>query len=89
MSYVYADHRAFVFTEEGQKDFLKVRDKAKELLTKSGAVTSQYLTQDLTGLSWNHLACVDRLVELGELLEVQNPHHHWGQHRIYVGKYED
>jgi hypothetical protein len=38
------------------------------------------------GVSWEQLACVDRMVELGELVEIKqdNPA---GQHRIFT-RYE-
>jgi hypothetical protein len=85
--YSYQSQRPFVFTEEGQKDFLKIRDKAKELLQKSGAVTSEKLLC-ITGDTWNMLACIDRLVELEELIEIPNPVSRAGQHRIFIAPYE-
>lgn len=86
MSYDYQKQRPFVFTEEGQRDFLKIRDKAKELLAQSGAVICEKLLC-VSGDTWNMLACVDRLVELGELLEVKNPYSSAGQHRIFFAPY--
>ncbi len=86
MSYDYQTQRASVFTEDGQKMFLAIRDKAHELLSKSDAVMSGKLLIG-TGDTWNMMACVDRLVELGELLEVPNPHSRAGQHRIFIKPY--
>jgi hypothetical protein len=86
MSYDYQTQRANVFTEDGQKMFLAIRDKANELLAKSEAVTSGKLLCT-TGDTWDMMACVDRLVELGELLEVPNPHSRAGQHRIFIRPY--
>ena len=86
MSYDYATQRKTVFSEGGQKMFLAIRDKAKELLAASGAATSQKL-MCTSGDTWHMLACVDRLVELGELLEVPNPHSRAGQHRIFIAPY--
>jgi hypothetical protein len=85
MPYHYQDHRAWLFTEDGQVTFLKVRDKTKELLALAGACQSGKMTAGLTGDSWCHLACVDRLVELGEICEVTKPGEVWGQHRVFVG----
>lgn len=87
MSYDYATQRPFVFTEEGQKDFLKIRDTARDLLEEAGAVTSQKL-MCVTGDTWNMLACIDRLVELGELLEIPNTVSRAGQHRIFIAPYK-
>ncbi len=85
MPYSYVVERSWVFTEDGQRMFLAIRDRAKELLKASGAATCDKLTSGQTGDSWDMLACVDRLVELGELREVPNVHGSWGQDRIFIG----
>lgn len=87
MSYHYTAERPKVFTEDGQVMFLKVRDKAKDLLAKSGAASCEKLIGGLTGESWTMLACVDRLVELKELVEIPNPISAAGQHRIFIAPY--
>lgn len=89
MSYEYLKHRDFVFTDEGQRCFLAVRDNSKALIAKSGAVMCSRLLMTVgTGgaqSTWDLLACVDRLVELGELKEVPNPFCCAAQDRIFVG----
>lgn len=82
MSYSYQAERPWVFTEEGQVAFLKIRDKAKELLALSGAVMSGKLLIG-TGNVWSMLACIDRLVELKELIEIPQDNCA-GQHRIFI-----
>lgn len=84
MSYRYATERPKVFTEDGQVMFLKIRDAAKALIASSGAATCEKIISGCTGDSWQMLACVDRLVELKEILEVPNPHSRAGQHRVFV-----
>lgn len=64
MSYRYEDQRADLFTEQGQRRFLKVRDRAMRLLKESGAGTAECLTG---GDTWENHACLDRMVELGEI----------------------
>lgn len=88
MPYSYAEQRPHVFTEDGQVMFLRIRDQAKKLLVKSGAVTSGKL-MCTTGDSWDMFACIDRLVELKELIEVPNPVSRAGQDRIFVGRGEE
>ena len=83
----YATERPHVFTENGQKLFLKIRDRAKELMDEAGAASMAQLIAGNSGVSWHMLACVDRLVELGELVEVPNPHSTAGQHRIFIEPY--
>lgn len=84
MSYNYATHRAAIFTEEGQVVFLKVRDQAKQLLRTAGAFLAEDALRNIGGDSWTQLACLDRLVELREIVEVANPCSSWGQHRLFV-----
>lgn len=83
MSYNYKTQRPWLFTEEGQLAFIAIRDKAKELIKVAGCVTSGKL-MCITGDSWNMLACVDRLVEIGELHEIVNTMSKAGQHRVFV-----
>lgn len=86
MSYEYQKERPYLFTEQGQLDFLKVRDAAHELLKIAGAFRqSEVLSRSgITGNSWQMVACVDRLVELGEVEVV--PRDCWGQFTVYASK---
>jgi hypothetical protein len=65
--YKYEEWRDWVFTDEGQKMLLRIRDKADRLIEVAGAFTVQQCITGLSGSSWNMLACLDRLVELKEL----------------------
>ena len=84
MGYHYQTQRPNVFTEDGQVMFLKIRDNAKVLLSKSGAATSGRIMNGVSGDTWDMLACIDRLVELGELHEIPNTLSGAGQHRVFV-----
>jgi len=84
MSYNYQTERPYVFTEEGQKTFLKIRDKANELLKSAGAFNMHSVIRECTGLNWSHMACVDRLVELEEIREIDRGQNCPGQYRIFV-----
>ena len=83
MSYNYLTERPVIFTEEGQRMFLNIRDNAKRLLKEAGAARMQEIIKGNTGISWHMLACVDRLVEIGELRELTN-NIVAGQHRVFV-----
>ena len=83
MSYSYADQRARLFTEEGQRLFLKIRDKTHLLIKQAGAVRLQEAISGNSGDSWDMIACVDRLVELGEIRELEYGKCA-GQHRVFV-----
>jgi len=83
--YDYKTERPTVFTEEGQRMFLGIRDHAHKLLAEAGAVTCGKAMQGAkSGDSWTMLACVDRLVELGELREIAQPGNVAGQDRVFV-----
>lgn len=88
MPYDYATERAALFTEDGQVQFLGIRDKTHALLKTAGACRSHEMMSGATGSSWMHLACVDRLVELGEIREVTDPNKVSGQSRVFVSTKE-
>ncbi len=80
--YRYEDLRQEIFTEEGQVCFLKIRDRVKHLLREAGAFTMGSAIAGTTGDSWFTIACVDRLVELGEIREL--PTNGWAQYRVFT-----
>lgn len=82
--YKYEEQKQNIFTERGQEMFLSIRDKSKQLLKQAGCFTMGSVISGQTGDSWNMLACVDRLVELGEIREVKQEGAVAGQHRIFV-----
>ncbi len=67
--------------------FIKIRDKAQTLLKTAGAFTmGKVIIGCGGGDSWDMLACVDRLVELGEIREVTSGNVA-GQDRVFVENY--
>lgn len=86
MSYSYHKQKQeYVLTDQGQKDFLAVRDKVKLMIKASGAflmlMALGYPTDD-----WNCMSCVDRMLELGEIIEVERGPGCPGQYRIFTSK---
>jgi hypothetical protein len=82
--YNYQEQKKNIFTEQEQVLFLKIRDNVHNLLAKSGAVTMGCAIRGCGGGdSWDMLACVDRLVELGEIREIPQ-NNVAGQNRIFV-----
>lgn len=82
--YDYQTERPKLFTEDGQVMFLGIRDRSKSLIAKAGAARVNEIMRGATGDSWVMLACVDRLVELGELREIKQEGYVAGQDRIFV-----
>ena len=81
--YNYQTEKSKIFTEDGQETFLKIRDKVQQLIKQSGAVMMQNAISGVTGNSWVHLACVDRLVELKEIREITKENVA-GEYRVFV-----
>lgn len=82
--YNYQKEKPGIFSEDGQKMFLRIRDKANALLKTAGCFRMQEVISGATGSSWQMLACVDRMVELGEIVEVTDPVKAVGQYRIFT-----
>ncbi len=69
-AYEYTTMRPMLFTDDGQRLFLKVRDGTLARVRTTGAIRLAEAVADYPGEVWMRLACVDRMVELGELVEV-------------------
>ena len=84
--YIYEKEKEYVFTEKGQRHFLHIRDLVNGLLDNAGAFAmgkAMSLGDAGAASNWEMMACVDRLVELGEIKELPRgsiP----GQFRIFV-----
>ena len=82
--YHYETEKPSLFTEDGQVVFLKIRDRVKSLLMEAGAFRAQEAWKTCGGGdTWMMLACLDRLVELREIRELNDtlaP----AQHRVFV-----
>ena len=81
--YSYKVEREELFTEKGQVMFLQIRDRVNMLLKQAGAVRITEAIANTTGSSWQMLACIDRLIELGELHEITGKDVA-GQYRVFV-----
>jgi len=83
VSYCYKTERPWIFSEDGSRQFLRIRDRVNRLLDTAGAVRMQEAINDECGSSWEMLACVDRMVELGEIRELTDEHAP-GQWRVFT-----
>ena len=72
-------------TEKGQRKFLEIRDNTHKLLKQSGAIRMENAMCG-SGDSWENMACVDRMVELNEIREINQTCSVAGKHRIFVLK---
>jgi hypothetical protein len=88
VSYVYEEQKSELFTDSGQRLFVAVRDQVRAMMDRSGAVRAQEAIALPHGIgaadSWTLLACLDRMVELDELQELERSGYVAGQHRVFV-----
>jgi len=85
MSYDYSVSKKDIFTDEGQKEFLRVRDHVKKMIELSGAFMMIKAWHPISGSTDTMMAYVDRLVELEEIIEIK--YHCMGQHRVFIKGY--
>lgn len=81
--YDYKNEKPKIFSEKGQIKFLKIRDTIKAKCILAGVCDMESAIRSIGGDTWESMACVDRLVELEEIIEVQLAKVPIGQHRIF------
>ncbi len=80
MNYNYEEMKPWLFSEEGQRKLLKIFKACQYLLKTAGAFRFDSVPME-TGTSFEQIACIDRLVELGEIEECKRPA--WTQYKVY------
>lgn len=80
--YDYQTELPRIFTEDGVKKLIEIRDAVNKLLKLTGAFRYDYL--HISGDSWFTLACVDYLVETKELVRLQGTENYWTQYQVYT-----
>ena len=88
MSYDYETKKPEILTDEGHRLFIKARDRVIETLKVSGAIRMAEFISIITHLAgaidgWVAMAYIDRMVEIGDLMEVTGPKAA-GQYRVFV-----
>jgi hypothetical protein len=83
--YRYEDMKNALRSDDGLDMYVKIRDHVRKLLAEAGACTMWAAIRGVTGDSRMMLACVDRMVEVGELTEIVRPGVA-AQDRVFVKK---
>lgn len=84
MAYSYETQKHKIFTEDGLSMLLKIRDQTQALIAKAGVARCDKMIAGCSGEVWDMLACIDRLVEMGDIQEIPNTLSIAGQHRIFT-----
>ena len=87
--YDYKECRKEIFTENGVKLLIEVKDLIESYLEVSEAFKMNAVLKSLTGDCWTMMACVDYFVEMGLIKEIDqslgdNIH---SQGRVFVKSY--
>jgi hypothetical protein len=82
--YNYEVEKERLYSDIGFEMLIKIRDNANKLLREAGAFRNENVMKGVTGDSFMMLACVDMLVDLGEIVEVTQAGVA-GQHKVYIG----
>lgn len=83
--YDYQDFKPELFKEENQEAFLKIRDGIKATIKIAGCISMEKaIGFSNTSSDWLSMAMVERLVELGEIREVEQVNEIAGQYRIFT-----
>lgn len=72
-----------IFTEEGQVKISCMHDHIQKLFKTSGAFNIHSAFKCNLSNTWLMMACIDRLVELGEIIEIKQEGVA-GQNRVFV-----
>ena len=87
MSYSYQTEKPRLFSEQGIRMYIEMRDAGNAFLEASGAFMAANVMAKTSGDTWLMSACLDYRVELGELTEVSPPNCA-GQHRIFIATFK-
>lgn len=84
--YNYQEEKKDLLTEDGIKTLLKIRDRVKHLLNEAGAFRMEHAFKGASGSTWTMMACIDFMVEQGEISECKHSNINAGQNRIFTDK---
>jgi hypothetical protein len=79
--YEYTSVKHELFTDRGHRHFIEVRDWVKTALENTGAFQMGKAMVG-SGDTFLMMACVDRMVELGEIIELKRAC--WAQFRVFT-----
>lgn len=80
--YKYEEMRPYIFTEEGVEMLQRIRENVNLMINLAGSVRLQEAIHGTIGDSWLMLACIDYMVEKGEIVPVGESV--VTQHRVFV-----
>lgn len=83
MSYSYEAQKSELFTAQGAKILMNVKNAVDGGIKAAGAIRAEEAIKGCTGDAWTMMAALDFLCEPEEIREITGPGV-WGQHRVFV-----
>jgi hypothetical protein len=84
MSYDYNREVEKIYSRDGVRALLVIRDAAEKLSRESGAVSAEaLLRKSIASDSWMTMACIDFLVSVGDLVEISTRTGGMWQQRVF------
>ena len=68
--YEYKNFRERLFTDKGQREVMAVRDHIRRTCKISGCIEMWKALAPVSGDTWENMAIIDRLAELGEVKKI-------------------
>lgn len=84
MTYNYEEYKPNLLDKEELRRFLKVRDIVKDEIDSIGMVVMGAVMMRACGDTWKTMACVEMLVEIGEIVETTQKNVTWAQEREFI-----
>ena len=84
MTYKYEESKPNLLDKEELKRFLEVRDIVKDEIDSVGMVVMGAVMMRTLGDTWKTMACVEMLVEIGEIVETTQESGALAQEREFV-----
>lgn len=81
--YNYKELRPTIFKDDGIPRLLIIRDRIHKLFTHSNTIIMESILDGILGDSWENMVCVDYLVELGEITEINKNSDSPAQYHIF------
>lgn len=84
--YSYEEQKAWLFTDEGSRAFTRIRDVFLNMAHETGAARAGMIFEAArcgpSGDSWQIMAILDRMVELGDVRYVEDGKRRAWQYRL-------
>jgi len=84
MIYNYEEYKPNLLDKKELRRFLEIRDIVKDEIDSVGMMVMGAVMMRALGDTWKTMACVEMLVEIGEIIETTQKSETWAQEREFI-----